>query len=327
MSMSRYLIHRRSLLAAAGLALPAVARAQDYPNRPLRIIIGYPPGGSNDVTARILQPHLQAALGVPVVIENKPGANATLGTDYVARSTPDGYTVLLASSSPLVISPHTSAHVPYNTAQDFSTIATVAATPSVLAVGPATKARDLREFIAAAKKAPTTIASSGSGGLAHLAIELLRRDVSQDITHVPYRGGGPAATDTMSGNVNGLIVDLAAIFGLIKDGKLRSLAMMSEQRSTLLPDTPTFTENGMPGIVAVNWIAVLAPARTPAPIVDHLHGALTRVATSPEVRERFASVGVEPMTHPSPTAAHAFVAGELDRWGAVARATGARADE
>jgi tripartite-type tricarboxylate transporter receptor subunit TctC len=325
--MNQHPFSRRILLGAAGLALPAVARAQDFPNRPLRIVIGYPPGGSNDVTARILQPKLQEALGVPIVIENRPGANATIGTDYVARSTPDGYTVLLASSSPLVISPHTSSHVPYNTARDFATIATVAATPSVLAVGPATRARDLREFIAAAKAGPTTIASSGSGGLAHLAIELLRRDVSPNITHVPYRGGGPAATDTMSGNVNGVIVDLAAIYGLIKDGKLRSLAVMSDQRSALLPDTPTFTELGMPGIAAVNWIAVLAPARTPAPILGRLHGALTQVANSPDIRERFAGVGVEPMTQPSPAAAHAFVSGELDRWGAVARATGARADE
>ena len=321
---------RRALLAlaagGAALAAPAV-HAQSFPERPVRVVIGYPPGGSNDVVARILQPPMQALLGVPIVIENRPGANATIGTDYVARSAPDGYTVLLASSSPLVIAPHTSARIPYDTGRDFAAIATVAATPSVLAAGPGMRARTLAEFLAAARDEQVNIASSGSGGLAHLAIEVLRRDVSPNITHIPYRGGGPAATDTVAGNVGGVIVDLAAIFGLIREGKLRALGVMSEARSALLPDVPTFTEAGLPGVVAVNWIAVLAPARTPPAILDRLHGALTQVAAAPETVERFSAVGVEPFTKPSPAAAHAFVRGELERWGGVARATGARADE
>ncbi len=321
---------RRALfaLAAGGAALASpVARAQSFPDRPVRIVIGYPPGGSNDVVARILQPSTQALLGVPIVIENRPGANATIGTDYVAHSTPDGYTVLLASSSPLAIAPYTSPRIPYDTGRDFAAVATVAATPSVLAVGPGMRARTLAEFLAAAREGPVNIASSGSGGLAHLAIEVLRRDVSPNITHVPYRGGGPAATDTMAGNVGGVIVDLAAIFGLIREGKLRALGVMSEARSALLPDVPTFTEAGLPGVVAVNWIAVLAPARTPPAVLHRLHGVLTQVATAPETVERFAAVGVEPFTESSPAAAQAFVRGELERWGAVARATGARADE
>jgi tripartite-type tricarboxylate transporter receptor subunit TctC len=330
MNGHRRLPRRRALLAAAAtsaaLATPG-ARAQGFPDRPVRVVIGYPPGGSNDVTARIVQPRLQELLGVPVVIENRPGANATIATDHVARSAPDGHTVLLASSSPLVIAPHTSARIPYDTARDLAAVGTVAATPSVLAVGPSTRARDLREFLAAARAGPLTIASSGSGGLAHLAIEILRRDVSQGITHVPYRGGGPATTDTMAGNVNGVIVDLAAVSGLVREGKLRTLAVMSGDRSALLPDTPTFTEEGLPGVVAVNWIAVLAPARTPAPILERLHGALTEVVNARDTAERFAAVGVEPFASPSPAAAHAFVRGELERWGDVARATGARADE
>ncbi|MBX6374286.1 MAG: tripartite tricarboxylate transporter substrate binding protein [Acetobacteraceae bacterium] len=329
--MSNCALPRRSLLratgAATGLALPAVGTvAQDYPNRPVRIVIGYPPGGSNDVTARILQPRVAELLGQPLVIENRPGANATLAAEHVARSTPDGYTLYLASSSPLVIAPHTSAHVNYDTARDFATITTVAATPSVLAIGPATRARNLQEFLAQARREQVNIASSGSGGLAHLAIEILRREVSQNIAHVPYRGGGPAATDTMAGNVHGVIVDLAAVFGLIRDGKLRGIGVMSEQRSALLPDAPTFTEAGVPSVVAVNWIAVLAPRGTPQPVLARLHGALTQAATAPEIRERFAAVGLEPMTHPSPDAAHAFIRSELERWGSVARASGARAE-
>jgi tripartite-type tricarboxylate transporter receptor subunit TctC len=322
-------LSRRLLLGtAAGLALPAVsARAQEYPSRPIRVIIGFPPGGSNDVTARILQPRVQETLGQPIIIENRPGANATLAAEFVARSAPDGYTLYLASSSPLVIAPHTSAHVGYNTGNDFAAITTVAATPSVLAVGPGTRARNLQEFLAEARRGPVNVASSGSGGLAHLAIEILRREVSQNITHIPYRGGGPAATDAVSGNVQGVIVDLAAIFGLIRDGRLRALAVMSNERTSLLPDVPTFTEAGVPGVVAVNWVAVLAPARTPQGVLARLHASLTEAAGSAPIRERFAAQGLETLTFPSPAATQAFLRAEWDKWGAVARASGARADE
>ena len=327
--MSYDAVSRRFLLGAAGaLALPALrAHAQVFPDRPLRLIIGFPPGGSNDTTARIMQPRLQELIGQPIVIENRPGANATLAAEFVARSAPDGYTLYLASSSPLVIAPHTSRHIAYNTGRDFAAINTVAATPSVLAVGPASRARTLAEFVAEARRGPVNIASSGSGGLAHLAIEILRREVSQNITHVPYRGGGPAATDTMSGNVHGVIVDLAGIFGLIRDGKLRALAVMSNERTPLLPDVPTFTEAGVPGVVAVNWVAVLAPARTPTAVLTRLHGVLSEVAESAPIRERFATQGLETMTHPSPDATQAFLRAEWDKWGAVALASGARADE
>lgn len=318
----------RRLLLGAGLALPALpAWSQAYPNKPVRIIIGFPPGGSNDVTARIIQPNLQESLGQPIIIENRPGANATLAAEYVSKSTPDGYTLYLASSSPLVIAPHTSRNISYNAGNDFAAIATVAATPSVLAVGPATRARNLQEFLAEARRGQMNIASSGAGGLAHLAIEILRREVSQNITHVPYRGGGPAATDTMAGNVQGVIVDLAAVYGLIRDGKLRALAVMSEQRTSLLPDVPTFTEAGVPGVVAVNWVMVLAPPQTPGAILNRLHTALNEAASSTPVKERFASQGLESMTLASPAATQAFLRSEWDRWGAVARSTGARADE
>jgi tripartite-type tricarboxylate transporter receptor subunit TctC len=324
--MSQIRSTRRLLLGAAGgLALPA--GAQGFPSRPVRVIIGFPPGGSNDAAARILQPRLQELLGQPIVIENRPGANATLAAEYVTKSPPDGYTLYLASSSPLVIAPHTSRHIAYNTGTDFAAVATVAATPSVLAVGPATTARTLQDFLAQARRTPMNIASSGAGGLAHLAIEILRREVSQNITHVPYRGGGPAATDTMAGNVHGVIVDLAAIFGLVREGRLRALAVMSDARTPLLPEVPTFTEVGVPGVVAVNWVAVLAPAHTPDGVLTRLHAAMTEVAASHEIKERFAAQGLESMTIASPAAAQAFLRAEWDKWGAVARSSGARADE
>jgi len=322
-------MQRRTLLAAAGgaLALPAIrANAQAFPNRPVRFILGYPPGGSNDATARVVQPRMQELLGQPIVIENRTGANATLATEYVARAAPDGYTLFVGSSSPLVIAPFTSPNISYDTARDFAPISCISATPSVLAVGPALPVRTLAEFLEAARTRQLNIASSGAGGLAHLAIEVLRRDVSQNITHVPYRGGAPATTDTVSGNVHGIIVDLAAIKTHLEEGRLRALAVMSERRSPLLPDVTTFSEAGMPTVVAVNWIGVMAPVRTPEPIQQQLHRAIIQATSGQDVRNRFTAIGLETFTQPSLAEARAFIGSELDRWGTIARATGARAD-
>ena len=321
------LITPRRLLLGAALTLPSLrASAQSYPNRPVRLILGYPPGGSNDASARVIQPRLQELLGQPVVIENRTGANGTLATEYVARSAPDGHTLFLGSSSPLVIAPYTSPNISYDTARDFAALGGIAATPSVLAVGPALPVRTFDEFVAAARQRQINLASSGAGGLGHLAIEVLRRDVSQNITHVPYRGGAPATTDTVSGNVHGIVVDLAAIQGHLRDGRMRAIAVMSERRSSMLPDVTTFSEAGMPGVVAVNWIGVMAPVRTPDAILDQLQTAILQASTGQDVRDRFTQIGMEPFTHPSRAAAQAFITSELERWSTVARATGARAD-
>lgn len=319
---------------AARLACTAVllgiwigaAAAQVYPDRPISLVVGFPPGGSNDVVARMIGPKLGQLLRVPVVIENRPGANATLGTDYVARAAPDGYTLTLGSASPLAISPHTYRNIPYDTLRDFAPITTVAMTPEVVAVNPAIRAQNLREFAGMASSGDVTLASSGNGGLPHLAIELFRKLTSDKVTHVPYRGAGPAAVDVVSGQVQGIIVDLPALFPLIREGRLRALAVTSENRSPILPEVPTTAEQGMPRLVAVNWFAVMAPARTPAPIIERLHRALVEAATAPETREQFAAVGIEPMTMASPASFAAFLRTELERWGEVARDSGATAE-
>jgi tripartite-type tricarboxylate transporter receptor subunit TctC len=323
---------RRALLAAAGatLALPALtlpALAQRFPDRPLRLVVGYPPGGSNDVTARILAPRLQELLGQPVIVENRPGANATLGSDHVVRAAPDGTTVLLASSAPLAIMPATSSKVPYDTLRDLQIITGVAATPEVVAVGPSVTARDMREFLAIAQRGQLNIASSGSGGMAHLAIEQLRRDFGQNVVHVPYRGGGPAVVDTLSGNVHAVIVDLSALFGQIRDGKLRALVVTDQVRSALLPDVPSSPEAGVPNMQAVNWIVTAVPKATPGPVVQALHAAFHRIASSDEVKERYRAVGMEPLVHASPEVAQDFMRAEVERWGRIARESGARAED
>lgn len=310
------------LMAAAG----GLAQAQDYPSRPINLIVGFPPGGSNDIVARILAPRLGDALGVPVVVVNKPGSNALIGTEFVARAAPDGYTLTLASASPLVISPATYAKMPFDALHDLVGITTVASTPELLAVHPSVKVQTLQELVALSKTREITLSSSGNGGLPHLAIELLRTATQGKVLHVPYKGAGPAVTDTVGGHVDGVIMDLPALQSMVADGKLRAIAITNHARAPSLPGTPTSVEQGVPSLLAFNWFAVMAPARTPRPIVDKLHAALIKVTQSAEVKDAMLKVGVEPLNHPSPEAFAAFMREETTRWGKVARDSGAKAD-
>lgn len=324
---------RRSFLhaaaAATSLLLAAATgavHAQDYPNRPINLVVGFPPGGSNDIVARILAPRLGEALGVPVVVVNKPGSNALIGTEFVARAAPDGYTLTLASASPLVISPATYSRMPFDALNDLVGITTVASTPELIAVHPSIKVQTLQELVALSKTREITLSSSGNGGLPHLAIELLRTATQGKFLHVPYKGAGPAVVDTVGGHVNGVIMDLPALQTMVADGKLRAVAITNTARAPSLPGTPTSVEQGIPSVLAFNWFAVMAPAKTPRPIVDRLHAALIKVSGSAEVKEAMLKVGVEPLTHPSPEAFAAFMREETMRWGKVARDSGAKAD-
>jgi tripartite-type tricarboxylate transporter receptor subunit TctC len=323
----RWLLAAALAATAAGIAGPAMAQAQDYPNRPIQLIVGFPPGGSNDIVARILAPKLAEVLGQPVVVVNKPGSNALIGTDFVAKAAPDGYTLTLASASPLVIAPATYAKMPFDALKDLTGITTVAATPELVAVHPSTPAKTLADLVALAKTKDVTLSSSGNGGLPHLAIELLRTATGGRFVHVPYKGAGPAVTDTAGGHVNGVIMDLPALQALVKDGKLRPIAITNKERSPVLPDTSTSVEQGIPSLLAFNWFAVMGPAKLPKPIVDKLHAALSRVVQSTEVKEAMLKVGIEPMTHASPDAFAAFMRDETTRWGKIARDSGARADQ
>jgi tripartite-type tricarboxylate transporter receptor subunit TctC len=315
-----------ALAAAWSVLSPKAALAQDYPNRPIKMVVGFPPGGSNDVVARIIAPKMAELLGQPVVVDNRPGANATVGTDLVAKSAPDGYTITLGSLSPLVISLVTYANIPYNTATDFVPINTVALTPEVIAVHPSSPAKSLQELVALSKKGPITLSSSGNGGLPHLAIELLKRETKGDFLHVPYKGAGPAVVDTLGGHVNGVVMDLPAVGTQVKEGKLRGLAVTGRSRAAVLPDLPTAAEQGLPGVYAVNWFALMAPKGTPAAIVTKLNDALLKALAMPEVKDQFAKAGVEEYTQPSPVAMRKFLDEEIARWGKIARDAGAKAD-
>jgi tripartite-type tricarboxylate transporter receptor subunit TctC len=321
-------ISLRLVMAVAALtAAAAPAFAQDkYPSRPIHLVVGFPPGGSNDIVARILAPKLSEILGASVVVENRPGANAIIGTDYVARATPDGYTITLGSASPLVISPHTYSNIPFDTLKDLTGITTVAATPELIAVNPKLPVKNLQELVALAKTRDVTFSSSGNGGLPHLAIELLKIASKGRIVHVPYKGAGPAITDAVGGHVDGIIVDLPALYAMVQEGKLRAIAVTNTHRADVMKDVPTSAEGGLPSVLAFNWFGVMAPAKTPKPIVDKLYKALVQTVQSPDVKASLAKLGIEPFTQPSPEAFSKFLKSELVRWGEVARASGAKAD-
>ncbi|SPC12285.1 Bug family tripartite tricarboxylate transporter substrate binding protein [Cupriavidus oxalaticus] len=322
---------RRTLGTVAAMLLATwiapTQAAEPYPSKPIHLVVGFPPGGSNDIVARILAPKLGELLGVSVVVDNRPGANATIGTEYTVRAAPDGYTITLGSASPLAISPHTYPKLPYDPLKDLAGITTVAATPELLAVNPNVPAKTLPELVALSKKRDVRLASAGNGGLPHLAIELLKSESNGRIVHVPYKGAGPGMTDAVGGHVDGIIVDLPALYTLVNDGKLRPIAVTNTHRAQVMPDVPTSGEGGLPSVLAFNWFAVMAPARTPKPIIDKLHAALVKTVDSPDVKAKLAKLGIEPFTQPSPEAFTDFMKSESVRWGKVARQSGAMADD
>ena len=316
-----------AVVSACLFGAPSLVLAQGkFPSQPITIVVGFPPGGSNDMVARMVGPKLSAILGVPVIIENRAGANATVGTDYVVRSKPDGYTLTLGSASPLAISPHTYKNLPYTPLKDLVTINTVASTPEGIAVHPSVPAKTLPELVALSKKQDVTMASAGGGGLPHLAIELLKNESGGRFVHVPYKGATPAVVDTAGGHVNGVIMDLPVLIPMIKDGRLRGLAVADVKRAELTPDLPTTGELGLPGVLAFNWFALMAPAKTPAPIVERLHAAVVEAANSPEVKKRLIDAGIAPMTQPTVKAANDFMLSETEKWGKVAKGAGVTAN-
>ena len=313
---------RRLLLALAAICYMGGAFAQQ---QPLRIILGYPPGGSTDVVARILQPRLGAELGVPVIVEAKAGANGTIGVDYVAKAAPDGNTILLISSSPLVVVPHVQ-KTPYDTLRDLAPVSLIGQTPEALGVHPSNPATNLQQFLVRARRVYLRVASSGLGGVPHLAIELLKSTTGGRVIHVPYKGGGPAISDAMGGHVDGVVMDLAALLPHFKTGKLRPLVVTAGHRDPFLPDVPNAREAGLGAFEAINFLGVYAPAKTPAAIVDRLHKAIAKIAAEPETAEKLRNVALQPVTSASPAEFSKFIASEFARWGKVAKDAGLRSE-
>jgi tripartite-type tricarboxylate transporter receptor subunit TctC len=317
---------RRAVLCVASLAVlaaPALlgsspAVAQEFPSHPIKLVVGYPPGGSNDIVARIIAPRLGEALNTQVIVENKAGVSGVIGADFVAKAAPDGYTLLAASASPVVITPHTIAKIPFNTLTDFAPINTVGLTPEAIAVRPALGVASLKELLALARTRQVSLSSSGTGGLPHLTIELLIQAAKGNLIHVPYKGAAPAMTDTLAGHVDGIVMDVPPLYPMIQDGRLRALAVTSENRVDFLPGVPTAREE-LPGFNVINWVGVFAPAKTPRAIVDKINAALERVVAREDVRAQLLRVAVVPSIMASPDAFQKFVGDEFNRWGRLVK--------
>ncbi len=318
-------VARRGLLAAA-LALPLPALAQGFPSRPLRLICPFAAGGSADASARMLAEPLGAALGQPVVVENRPGGGATIGAQAVARATPDGHTLLYGTPGPQIINPHLMRSVPYDPEKDFAPISGYKRAPNLLAIHPGVPAQNLAELIALAKARPgrLTFASSGIGSSSHLAGELLKFMAKIDITHVPYRGTGPAVTDLLSGTVSMALDTLSILLPHAREGRLRALGVTTPQRSKQAPDLPALAES-LPGFDAAPFNYIVTTGGTPAPVIARLNQAIVGILNDPAYLARMEALGEEP-TPSTPEELAATLRAESARWKQVIEAAGIRVE-
>jgi tripartite-type tricarboxylate transporter receptor subunit TctC len=313
--------------ALAAFAFEA-AHAQAYPTKPARILVGFAPGGPNDIIARAYAARLSESLGQPFVVENRPGAAGNLAAEVVARAAPDGHTLMLGSTSTNAVNPWLYAKLGFDLIRDLAIVTLVASGNSALAVSPKVPAKDVRELIALAKKDPgkLTYASSGAGSSLHLAGELFKQRAGVDIVHVPYKGAAPAMTDLVSGQVDMSFAPVANVVPLAKAGKLRLLGLTGEKRSAYAPETPTISETGLPGFDVWTWYAILVTGGTPESVVARLHAELARIARLPQLREQLVNIGIDAETSASPAEARAYRAAELEKWGKLVRAIGLKAD-
>jgi len=307
--------------AAALAALAQCALAQsNYPTRTISMVVGFAPGGGTDTVARIIAQKVGASVGQSVIVENKAGAGGNVATDHVARSAPDGYTILLGSVGSLAVAPHLIAKLPYDPLRDLAPITMAVEFANVLVVHPSVPANTLAEFVKLAKDKPGTVTygSSGIGGAGHLAGELLKLMAGIDIVHVPYKGGGPAIQGMLGGQISAIFATPVTAGPHIKAGKVRALATTGATRSAYLPDVPTIAESGYPGYEATNWYAYLAPAGTPKPILERLHRELVQVLKAPDVREQFEKQGMEAKPG-TPEELAKYMERELATWGRVVK--------
>ncbi len=313
----------RVLAVLVALAVPGIAHAQPWPSKTMKVIVPYPPGGTSDILARALAPGITAALGQAVIIENKPGATGNVGADFVAKSPPDGYTLLLADIGSLAISPSVFASLPFDPVKDFAPVVMIAYSPHLLAVHPSVAAKDVKELVALAKAQPNSLnfAVSGIGGANHLAGVDFAMRAGIKWTYIPYKGGSQAITDVIGGQAQVLFNGMLATYPYVKDGKLKVLAISSAKRFAAAPEIPTVAESGMPGFETGSWQGIVAPALTPVEIVNKLHATVTAILATPEMRDRLDKAGAE-VRPQTPAQFGAFIREEKARWAKVVKESG-----
>ena len=320
--MSKRLFIRAMVLAwlPAGAVLPAAA--QEYPTKPVRTIIGFPPGGPNDLAMRPMAQKLQEILGQPFVIDYRPGANSIIGAELVSKSPPDGYTLFFISTA-FTINPSSYAKLPYDTLRDFAAVSPICKSDIVFVVNPVVPARTVKEFVALAKAKPGRInyASSSTGGALHLGAELLKMSAKIDMVHVPYKGAAPALSDVIAGHVDSMFIAAPPAIPQVKAGKVRALGVASARRAPALPDTPTFEEAGIPGFRVDSRYGLVVPAATPPANIAKLNAAIAKAAASPELRERYAAAGLEPVHTPQADFT-AYIRDDIAKWRKVVAAAG-----
>jgi len=315
----------KTLLAACAAILALTVQAQDYPVKPIRLIVPFAPGGVADNSARVVAEPLGQRLGQQVVVENRPGASGNIGTQQVAQAAADGYTLLLGFDGTMVINPHVFPKTGFDTLKDFAPVTKLGDATLILAAHPSLPAKTLQEMIQIAKSKPLAYGTSGTGGTPHLAGEMLKQRTGAQLDHIPYKGGGPAVTDAVGGQIPLVFTAVASAQQYVRTNRLVALGVPGAKRSSALPEVPTFQESGLAGFDVSSWTGIFAPAATPRPIVERLQSELAVVLQSAFVKERYAVLGIEPVGN-SPEAFGAQVREDLARWEKVVKAANVRVE-
>jgi tripartite-type tricarboxylate transporter receptor subunit TctC len=318
---------KRALASLIALVIAGAVHAQSWPSKPVRMVIPYPAGGSIDVSGRRLAEDLGAELGQPIVVENRAGANGIIATDFVAKSPPDGYTLLVSTLAAHAGNPFAVKSLPYDPVKDFAPVTEVAWTPNVLVVNPKLPVHDVKEFIAYAKAHPGELnfGSGSTGSAGHLAGELFKTMAGVKMVHVPYKGAGPAMQDLIGGQIQLMFDNLASSLGQIHAGKVRALAVTTAKRSSLAPELPTIAESGLPGFDISTWFGIFAPGGAPRPVVERLHDEFVKALDAPDVQAAMKKMGAEPVGN-TPEQFAAYIQSEAKKYAQVIKASGAKVD-
>ena len=310
-------------VAFACASSAAYAAEQGYPNRPIRMLVGFAPGGGTDTTARALTPKLSERLGQQVIVDNRPGASGNIATDIITKAPADGYTILLGTIAALAINPTLYGNLPFDPLKDLAPVIRAADSTNILVVHPTVPAKTVKDLIALAKAKPLNVGSSGVGGTGHLALELFNVMAGTKMTHVPYKGGGPAMVDLLGGQINAVFATAASAVPHIQSGKINALAVTTAKRSQLVPNLPTVAEAGLPGFEANNWNGVMVPAKTPRAVIERLNKEFTAVLNTPDVKQLLFKQGLDVATG-TPEEFSAYIKVETVKWAKVIKASGAK---